>query len=328
MPSFEVLCILPAVLTTDPTPAESSSSIRGIYTSVWGDLLRVYGNGTWVFSVTDREGRTDKSRIYARWPAVRIDGLTSEGASETVSGALIYTPAAIYDVRHVGRRDTYYLRWWTSSGGERSDVWAWYNGSPYGFVAEDGGLLPFMALSFQGQPLVQILSSEQWKLESERHRQDESGSVYLVHLTRSVPRTDDPMHLVLRFDPERHWTLQGWTWWIGEYRKEARACDLRYGREVDGVPIVEWAKVYLPHYDIVGLEARLISFDPTPPPMDLFRPEAFGIPAPRPSGGSHLWLWAALSALGLLTVLLAARLLAGRQRGRAAAKRDVASPPG
>ena len=294
-------------------PIHEMASIRDTYPSAWRGLVQAYGSGTWIYSVTDREGRTGRRRLYIRWPAVRLDGLEEDSSTVRVTGAFIYTPAGMFRIKRVEQGAAYYLRWWTSSRGEWSDVWAWYNSSPYGFVAEDGGLLPFMALSFQGQPLVQILSSEQWKLESERHRQDESGSVYLVHLTRSVPRTDDPMHLVLRFDPERHWTLQGWTWWIGEYRKEARACDLRYGREVDGVPIVEWAKVYLPHYDIVGLEARLISFDPTPPPMDLFRPEAFGIPAPRPSGGSHLWLWAALSALGLLTVLLAARLLAGRR---------------
>ncbi len=313
-PLISCILLMPPV----PAPYREGRRIRDIYPSIWTDMMRVYGHGTWVISVTHRGGRTEAVRLYTRWPAVRIDWLSGSEGTEVAERARIYTPSGRFVLERVKRAGTYYLAWWTTDKGDNTDPWALYNSSRRcPFIAENTGSLPFMALSFDGRPLVHILSSEDWHIRVEKYQQHDDRTEYTVRLEHQVPGISEPFHLLLRFDPERHWTLQGWTWWIGEYRKEARACDLRYGRDVDGVPIVEWAKVYLPHYDIVGLEARLISFDPTPPPMDLFRPEAFGIPAPRPSGGSHLWLWAALSALGLLTVLLAARLLAGRRSANA-----------
>lgn len=113
--------------------------------------------------------------------------------------------------------------------------------------------------------------------------------------------------------PARGWILERWRWpYSGEEGRlyNSLLCELRYDhdREVDGIPIVTHGWLRREWDGQLIWEARLVSFDPVPPPETAFTPEAFGITPPSSAGPARLWAWAILAVLGLLTVLLLARL--------------------
>ncbi len=275
------------------------------YQYSWSTLIRVYGQGTWVFSNAYHEGSSESTptrrriRVLARWPDVRVDFL---GRHDEVEAAYVFSRTASFRVKRLEGSGQYLLEYYRAGTlPDRDRFW---------MSAVNRGWLPFVPLGWFGTPLTEQLCQrsdvrivrEQW-VSSE-----ESRLLLLEQEQKSRSR-------VLR---NRFWFERGPCWVLRRMHvaslvsvpSSGDVIELWYRTPAKGVPLVERAEWRRARDGSVVWTSELVSYDARQPSLDVFRPEVFGIPPPRQSApATRLWLWAVLCALGLLTVLLLARML-------------------
>lgn len=294
-----------AAVTRGPTALQKE------YPRSWDRLVHVHANATWTIRVTNwrssPEGEvkavSGSVRLLARWPQLRLDELDDSGAIRRV---FVVSAWGGFRARRLAATGTFVLeRWWPDR--ER----AMYD---FGGRAVNRGWLPLLPWNWFGVPLRDfLLEGKGVRITSEGW--NDAGGRYIVEIAQRMPGGQQ-LRGKLWFVPSKGWVLWRWHWpyvVADGGSSNGLICELRYDREVEGVPIVTYGQARRAQDGRMVWEAKLVSFDPVAPPETAFRPESLGIPTPGWAGFTRLWLWAVLATLGLLTGLLLLRILVSRR---------------
>ncbi len=277
-----------------PAWCDEVPSLDG-YRVAWQRLLDTYGNAIWTVSVEGASEEQRTIRLLARWPAVRVEWMQPGGTFRT---AAVFSPQASFRVRRIGKDDKFALESWSQSEQKLAEFWTY---------PSNDGWLPFAALSWLGEPLVDTFVRPDKEIVRTEWVDDAGGRQLFVEMR--FPQWADSTAARARFwfAPEKAWILRRWELFAESDPESGRVCEFRYRDDPRGVPLVTWGR-----YGVRGgrtlWEAKVLEAELSPPPETVFSPEAFGIPSPIPEKLSRLWLWVLLALLLLLSALILARL--------------------
>lgn len=294
-----------------PRSSHSATPLQANYPAAWERLVSVYGNGTWTLRVArwlrspdgSVQVETTMLRVLARSSRFRVEEPDTSGAVRTV---YVASTAGGFRARRLAAKGSFFLeQWWPDRATAMSEL---------GIRAVSDGWLPLLPWSWFGDPLPQLLVHGN-RVQIVNEGWEHHGTMYVVQITERTAAGKE-VRGKFWFLPRKGWVLWRWHWpytVVGGRPHGGHICELRYDRQVDDVPIVSYGQLRHAWSGHLVWEARLVSFDPVPPPETAFTPEAFGITPPSFAGPARLWVWATFAVLVLLTVLLLARLSAHRR---------------
>ncbi len=296
-----VPCLAGLALLFAPPAEEGSidalSYFRNQYPRAFQELLRLYGNGTYLLHVHWPRRSTDgRMRILLRWPVIRYDMLDPSDRTSPVS-ATIQGPDRFISVRRSRQRGSFVLRQRTRvlPGQAEEDIFT---------MATNQGFLPLLPLGFFGVMFEDYFFHDR-NVELKAASWEDLGGCRAVRVEAVEDFGDHGRRsFYFWFAPDLGWVPLRW-------ERGAWLVEMSYEEQVNGIGIIKTAKAVLrlENEQPTVWQAEMLSYELERPPEREFTLAAFGIPEPsKVRARSRLWLWTLIGALGTLTVLFLLRL--------------------